>query len=240
MLGIAASLGVLACRDQGASEGGARGGPGASTPREGKSVIAVDTTHVNRNGRLVGMRIAILATDGFEQSELVEPRQAFVNEGATTVVVSPKSGMIQGQQHDDKGDFVEVDLPLSDARPEQFDALQLPGGVVSSDRLRLVPAAVAFVGAFANGNRPIAAICHGLWTMVDADVLMGRKVTSWPSLKTDLTNAGAQWEDRAVVDDRNFVTSRKPEDIPAFNEHAIALFAKYAKTAIGGGPSDNP
>jgi protease I len=188
------------------------------------------------------MRVAILATDGFEQAELIEPRQAFTNEGAATIVVSPKSGAIQGYQHDEKADFVGVDLPLSDARPEQFDALQLPGGVINSDRLRLVPAAVAFVGAFANGNKPIAAICHGLWTMADADVLMGRKVTSWPSLKTDLTNAGAHWEDQPVVDDQNFVTSRKPEDIPAFNEHAIVLYAKYrgGKPAIGGGPSEKP
>jgi protease I len=240
MLGLAASLGAGACRDQGVSDGEVRGGPAASKPRQGKSVVAVDTTHVNRKGRLVGMRVAILATDGFEQAELIEPRQAFTNEGAATVVVSPKSGVIQGYQHDEKGDFVEVDLPLSDARPEQFDALQLPGGVVNSDGLRLVPAAVAFVGAFANGNKPIAAICHGLWTMADSDVLMGRKVTSWPSLKTDLTNAGAHWEDRPVVDDGNLVTSRKPDDIPVFNEHAIALFAKYRKPAIGGGPTETP
>jgi protease I len=194
---------------------------------------------VNRNGRLIGLHVAILATDGFEQSELVEPRQAFANEGARTTVVSPKGGMIQGYRHGEKADMVKVDMLLADARPEMFDALQLPGGVVNSDRLRLEPAAVELVGTFARGNKPIAAICHGLWTMADADVLMGRTVTSWPSLKTDLTNAGAHWEDRPVVDDANFVTSRKPEDIPAFAEHAVTMFARYnGKPAIGGGPSE--
>jgi protease I len=235
ILGLAASLGAGACRNDAPSEKGAQSGT-----RAGRSVVEVDTTHVNRNGRLAGMNVAILATDGFEQAELVEPRQAFANEGAKTTVIAPKLGAIQGYKHDEKGDLVNVDMLLIDAKPEQFDALQLPGGVVNSDRLRLEPAAASFVGAFANGNRPIAAICHGLWTMADADVLMGRTVTSWPSLKTDLVNAGAHWEDKPVVDDGNFVTSRKPQDIPAFNEHAIALFAKYKKAAIGGGPTEEP
>jgi protease I len=239
MLGLVAGLAAGGCRNDRYNNEGAHPGSTVPASREGRSVVEVDTTHVNRNGRLAGLHVGILATDGFEQSELVEPRQAFVNEGARTTVVSPKGGTIQGYRHGEKADSVKVDMLLADARPELFDALQLPGGVVNSDKLRLEPAAIELVGAFANGHKPIAAICHGLWTMADADVLMGRKVTSWPSLKTDLTNAGAHWEDKPVVDDANFVTSRKPDDIPLFNEHAILMFAKYSgKPAIGGGPTD--
>jgi protease I len=212
--------------------------PNPPAPR----VVAVNTTHINQQGKLAGLRVAILATDGFEQSELVEPRQAFANEGASTVVVSPKTGQIQGYLHEQPVDFVQTDLALEDANPADFDALQLPGGVMNSDKLRLLPSAIAFVQSFARSGKPIAAICHGLWTMVDADVVRGRTLTSWPSLKNDLKNAGAKWVDETVVQDRNFVTSRKPEDITAFNAKAIEVFGKYGagvtKPAIGGGPRE--
>ena len=207
----------------------------------GPRVIGVNTSHIDETGKLSGFRIAILATDGFEQAELIEPRQAYANLGAVTVIVSPKTGYLQGYEHEQAMDVVKADLSLEDANPADFDALELPGGVINSDKLRLVPGAVAFVQAFARNGKPIAAICHGLWTMVDAGVVRGRTVTSWPSLKTDLTNAGAKWVDQDVVQDRNFVTSRKPADIPAFNERAIAIFEKElhaasVKPAIGGGP----
>jgi protease I len=151
------------------------------------------------------------------------------------VIVSPKLGEIQGWKHDDKADRVKVDMTIEDADPEQFDALVLPGGVMNADALRLEPRVALFVKTFAQSGKAIAAICHGLWSMADADVVRGRKVTSWPTLKTDLKNAGATWVDQEVVVDRNFVTSRKPEDVPAYNAKAIALFAKR-RAAIGGGP----
>jgi protease I len=173
---------------------------------------------------LEGKRIAILATDGFEQSELVAPRKGLVAEGAETVVVSPKSGQIQGFKHHDKADTVKVDLTLDQANPETFDGLMLPGGALNPDALRMDPKAVAFVRAFAATGKPIAAICHGPWTLVEADVVRDRTLTSWPSIKTDLKNAGAHWIDREVVQDRNLVTSRKPDDIPAFTAAAIGIF----------------
>jgi protease I len=204
------------------------------------TVIGVNTRSIDFDGKLAGIRVAILATDGFEEAELVDPRQAYADQGASTVIVSTKTGEIQGYKHDEKADRVKVDMLIEDADPEQFDALALPGGVVNADRLRLEPKVALFVKTFAQSGKPIAAICHGLWSMADADVLRGRTVTSWPTLKTDLKNAGAKWVDQEVAVDRNFVTSRKPEDIPAFNTKAIALFAKH-RAAIGGGPpSDQP
>jgi len=171
--------------------------------------------------RLQGKRIAILATDGFEQSELEKPRAAFDSEGAKTVIVSPKSGQIQGFQHHDKGATFKVDQALEQADVQSFDALLLPGGVINPDQLRTVPKAVEFVRSFAQSGKPIFAICHGPWTLVEADVVRGRKLTSWPSVKTDLKNAGANWVDQEVVSDRGLITSRKPDDIPAFVEKAI-------------------
>jgi len=171
--------------------------------------------------RLNGKRIAILATDGFEQAELEKPRAAFASEGAQTVLVAPKSGEIQGFHHHDKGDRFKVDEELERADPSKYDALLLPGGVINPDQLRMLPKAVEFVRAFAQSDKPIFAICHGPWTLVEADVVRGRKLTSWPSLKTDLKNAGANWVDQEVVCDRGLVTSRKPDDIPAFVAKAI-------------------
>jgi len=175
---------------------------------------------------LIGKHIAILATDGFEQVELVEPRRALEREGAQTSIVSLKDGRIQGFHHADKGDFFEVDLSLDRADPNLFDALLLPGGVLNPDALRMDSRAVAFVKAFATTRRPIAAICHGPWTLVEADVVREHKLTSWPSLRTDLENAGACWLDQEVVRDGRLVTSRKPDDIPAFVQATIETFAE--------------
>ncbi len=178
-------------------------------------------------GPLRGKTIAILATDGFEQAELEEPRRALDEAGAKTVLVSPKEGgWIQGFHHHDKADPFPVDIELKNADPNLFDALLLPGGALNPDQLRMIPEAVAFVRAFAETGRAIAAICHGPWTLVEADAVRGRTVTSWPSIKTDLINAGANWVDREVVSDRGLVTSRKPADIPAFNRKMIEAFAE--------------
>lgn len=177
------------------------------------------------SSELKGKKIAILATDGFEQSELIEPRKALNNAGATTVVIAPKNGEIKGWNKKDWGQPVKVDMPLADANPNDFDALVLPGGVMNPDHLRMEPAAVNFVRQFVSTGRTVAAICHGPWTLVEADVLRNRTVTSWPSLKTDLKNAGATWVDQAVVTDGQFIFSRKPDDIPAFSKQIIEYVA---------------
>jgi len=174
---------------------------------------------------LKGRKIAILVTDGFEWVELVEPRQALDEAGAKTSVVSPKDGRVRGWNHKEWGQEVAVDLTLDEARPEDFDALQLPGGVINPDSLRMQPKAIAFVKDFFDAGKPVAAICHGPWTVIEAGAARGRRVTSWPSLKTDLANAGADWVDQEVVVDRGLVTSRNPGDIPAFNREMIKLFS---------------
>jgi len=173
-----------------------------------------------------GRRVAILATDGVEQVELTEPRKALDDAGATTTVVSPKSGTIKGWQHDHWGDQIKVDLPLDQARADDFDALMLPGGVMNPDTLRMDERAVRFVRSFFDAGKPVASICHGPWMVVEADVVRGRTLTSWPSLKTDIRNAGGDWVDREVVTDEGLVTSRKPDDIPAFNRKMIEEFAE--------------
>lgn len=184
--------------------------------------------------KLNGKRIAILATDGVEQVELTEPRKALDEAGAKTVVVSPKSGRIKGWQHDHWGDEIPVDLALESATAETFDALLLPGGVMNPDRLRGNKQAVQFVKNFFDAGKPIAAICHGPWMLVEADAVRGRSVTSWPSLQTDLRNAGAEWSDQDVVTDEGIVTSRKPDDIPAFNRKMIEEFAEGRHEARSG------
>jgi len=176
---------------------------------------------------LHGKKIAILATDGFEQVELEQPQQMLRDAGAQTTIVSIKAGKIQGFNHHDKADQFAVDRTLEDARVDDFDALLLPGGALNPDALRAEPKAVAFVKGFADSGKPIAAICHGPWTLVEADVVRGRTVTSWPSIRTDLRNAGAHWVDREVVDDGGLITSRKPADIPAFVSKAIEAFAGH-------------
>ena len=187
---------------------------------------------------LSGMKIAILVADGFELPELVEPRKALDEAGAETLIVSPMKGQVQGWNHFDKADKFAVDMPLEKADEEFFGALLLPGGVANPDQLRVLPKAVAFVRAFFDTGKPVATICHGPWTLVEADVLSGRTITSWPSIKTDLKNAGARWVDREVVVDDGLVSSRKPDDIPAFNRKMIEEFARSrnvrsARTTMG-------
>jgi protease I len=176
--------------------------------------------------QLKGKKIAALVDQGFEQSELLEPRKALEQAGAEVHVVSPQRGDVKGWQHTDWGQSVRVDCELSSARASEYDGLLLPGGVMNPDRLRANPAAVAFVKEFVTANKPIAAICHGPWTLIEAGAVEGRRMTSWPSLKTDLTNAGALWTDQEVIVDRGLVTSRKPDDIPAFNRKMIEEFAE--------------
>ena len=170
---------------------------------------------------LNGKKIAILATDGFEQAELLEPRKALDEAGAKTVVISPKSGEIRGWNKKEWGESVKVDQTLGQASADEFDALMLPGGVMSPDHLRMEPKAVEFVRQFASSGKTIAAICHGPWMLAEAGAIKGKTVTSWPSLKTDLKNAGARWVDREVETDGQFITSRKPDDIPAFSRTFI-------------------
>ena len=182
---------------------------------------------------LKGCKVAILATDGFEQVELTEPRKALEEAGAETIIVSPKEDQIRGWKHTEWGDKVEVDEPLDSASPERFDALLLPGGAMNPDKLRMEPKAVKFVQAFFEANKPVAAICHGPWMLVEAGVADGRKIASWPSIKTDLRNAGAEWKDEEAVADGNLVSARKPDDIPAFNRAMIDLFSKGRQRARG-------
>jgi protease I len=181
--------------------------------------------------QLDGCRVAVLATDGFEQTELIKPAEALEEAGADVRVVAPKGGAIRGWNHTEWGDRVEVDLTLDEADADSFDCLVLPGGVMNPDRLRMDPKAVQFVRRFVDAGKPIAAICHGPWTLIEAGAVEGKRIASWPSLKTDLRNAGAEWVDERVVVDGNFVTSRKPDDIPAFNKQMIELFAGAAHGA---------
>lgn len=181
-------------------------------------------------GNLAGKRIAILATDGFEQSELIEPRNALAGAGAEVEIVSLRPGRIQGMKHKEKGDLVPVSALVADCRASDYDGLVLPGGVSNPDEMRTHPEAVLFVTDFFRLGKPVGAICHGLWMLVEADVVSGRTLTSWPSLMTDLRNAGADWVDREVVLDDNLVTSRKPSDLPAFCDKFIML--------VGAGEND--
>jgi protease I len=175
---------------------------------------------------LKGKRVAVLATDGFEESELLEPKRALEGAGAHVDVVSPAQGRIRGWKHTDWGTDVPVDRAVAEASADDYDALLLPGGVMNPDRLRTDVHAVTFTREMFNAGKPIAAICHGPWTLVEANVVRGFRVTSWPSIKTDLVNAGANWVDEQVVVDRGLVTSRKPDDIPAFNSRMIEEFAE--------------
>jgi protease I len=180
---------------------------------------------------LKGKKIAILATDGFEQSELMEPRRALDEAGAKTEVIAPKSGKIRGWHMKDWGESVNVDKTVENANPSEYDGLVLPGGVMNPDHLRMDPKAVNFVRQFISTGKTVAAICHGPWTLIEAGALTGRKITSWPSLKTDLKNAGANWVDQEVVTDGQFITSRKPDDIPAFNRAVIQSVEHGAQRA---------
>ncbi|MEO6526198.1 MAG: type 1 glutamine amidotransferase domain-containing protein [Gemmatimonadaceae bacterium] len=174
---------------------------------------------------LKGRRVAILATDGVEQVELVEPRKALDAAGAITHLISPKPGTIQGMNHDEKGDQLPVDRVLADVHASEYDALLLPGGVANPDRLRTDEQAVQFVREFMLSEKPVAAICHGPWLLVEADAVAGRRLTSWPSLRTDIRNAKGEWVDQEVMVDEKLITSRKPADIPAFSAAIVREFA---------------
>ena len=176
--------------------------------------------------RLQGCRVAVLATDGFEQVELEKPVAALREAGAQVEVVAPHGGQIQGFNHHDKGRMVPVDRELRETSADQYDAIVLPGGVINPDELRLVPEAIAFIRSFAEEGKPIAAICHGPWTLINAEAVEGKRMTSWPSLEVDLENAGAQWVDEQVVVDQGLVTSRRPDDLPAFCDKMIEEFAE--------------
>ena len=188
---------------------------------------------------LQGKKVAILVADGFEQVELTGPRQALHEAGAETRIVSPAKGQVQGWKHFDKGEKFTVDVPLEQARPQEFDALLLPGGVANPDQLRIIPKAVDFIRHFFTEGKPVAAICHALWPLIDAEVVRGRTMTSWPSLKTDLINAGARWVDQDVVVDNGLVSSRKPDDIPAFNRKMVEEIkeGKHQRQPVGAGPA---
>ena len=196
------------------------------------------------NQRLQGKTVAVLATDGVEQVELTKPVEALREAGANVLVVSPKGGQIQGWNHLDRGEMIRVDRELAQARPEEFDALVLPGGVINPDQLRLVPPAIDFIRAFVQAGKPIASICHGPWTLINARGVSGKRMTSWPSLQVDLINAGADWVDEQVVVDDGLVTSRKPDDLPAFCAKMIEEFAEgrhdRARRDAGAGQGPQP
>jgi protease I len=191
---------------------------------------------------LDGKKVAILVADGFEQVELTEPKAALEKAGADTEIVSPSADKVWGWEETDWGKSFPVDVPLKKAKADDYDALLLPGGVMNPDKLRIEPKAIEFIRSFFNAGKPVAAICHGPWTLIDAGVAEGRRLTSYPSIKTDLKNAGAEWVDEQVVVDNGLVTSRKPADLPAFNRKMLEEFAegvhgpekkrRYAYTAI--------
>src|ERR1700730_8774923 len=184
--------------------------------------------------KLSGKKVAILAADGFEEVELTKPRKALDEAGAKTSVVSIKPGKIQGMNHADKRATVAVDQTLAGAKPQDFDALLIPGGLMNPDALRSNEDALEFVRHFFREGKPVAGICHAPWVLIDACVLRGRTLTSWPAIKTDVRNAGGNWVDQEVVVDNGLVTSRKPDDIPAFNEKMIEEFCEGRHTTTSG------
>lgn len=178
---------------------------------------------------LKGLKVAIVLTDGFEQSEMTEPRKALKEAGAEAILISPKESKVKGWKHTDWGDEFDVEQEIKNANPDDYQALLLPGGVMNPDKLRLSEESIAFIHSFVKNNKPIAAICHGPWTLINAEGVKNKSMTSWPSIKMDLINAGAKWEDKKVIRDGNLVTSRKPDDIPDFNKEMIAMFGEKLK-----------
>ena len=181
--------------------------------------------------KLDGMRVAIIAATDFEQVELEEPQKALEHAGATTKIISNQSGKITGMKHDEKKDQFDVSLTLDYANPDEFDAVLLPGGALNADFLRLQPKAQEFVRRFDQAGKPIASICHAPWLLVSAGLVKGRHLTSYHTIQDDIRNAGGNWEDREVIRDRNWVTSRQPDDIPAFNREMIKMFAELRQPA---------
>jgi len=177
-----------------------------------------------------GMKIAILIADGFEEVEMTKPRQALDDAGAKTSIVSPKKDKVKAWDMKEWSKEYPVDVPLESANANDFDALLLPGGVINPDKLRMEPKAVAFAKAFFDAGKPVAAICHGPWTVIEAGYAKGKQIASWPSLKTDLRNAGAEWVDQESVVDGNLVSARNPDDIPAFNKAMIDVFSRARQT----------
>jgi protease I len=182
------------------------------------------------NQQLKGMRVAILATDMVEEVELTKPRQALDDAGATTTLIAPESGEILSANHFDKGKSYPVDDTLENAKPEDFDAVLLPGGALNADKLRVNPQAQSFVQATTNAAKPLAVICHGPWLLIDSGLVKGKHLTSYHTIAEDLRNAGAEWSDEPVVVDGLFVSSRQPDDIPQFNDAMIKLFSESHKT----------
>lgn len=180
-----------------------------------------------QNSRLDGMRVAVLVNDDFEQAEMTEPRKALDAAGATTVLISSKPGQVTGMNHDTKADSFKVDMTLDQANPNDFDAVLLPGGALNADSMRMNPKAQNFVKQIDQGGRPIAVICHAPWLLVSAGCVKGRTMTSYATIQNDIRNAGATWVDKEMVRDRNWVSSRSPKDLPAFNPAMVALFAEH-------------
>ncbi len=184
-----------------------------------------------QGSQLSGMKVAIIVSDDFEQVEMTEPRKAFEEAGAKTILISVKPGKVKGINHDQIGDSFPVDQTLDQAKPDDFDALLLPGGALNADFIRLSPQAQAFVKAFANDQKPIAVICHAPWLLISAGLVKGRTLTSFHTIQDDIRNAGGNWVDQEVVEDGNLLSSRQPDDIPAFSQAAIALFMRSKATA---------
>ena len=174
---------------------------------------------------LKGKRVAIIVTDGFEQIEMTSPREALEKEGAKCALIAPKEGEVHGFKHHEKAEKFKVDLTLAKANASEFDAVMLPGGVVNADAIRIDKKAQQFVQEIDRAGKPIAVICHGPWLLISAGLMKGRHITSWPTLQDDLRNAGGNWEDKECIRDRNWVSSRKPDDLPVFNREMISLFA---------------
>jgi protease I len=183
------------------------------------------------NKELAGMKVAILVTNGFEQAELEEPRRVLEQSGAETTIIAPEGGTVQGMNHDEKAEEFAVDMQFDEAHPDEFDAVLLPGGVVNADKLRVNEKAQFFVRAMDKTGKPIAVICHGAWLLVSAGLVKGRHLTSYHTLQDDIRNAGGRWSDQEVVLDRNWVSSRRPDDIPAFNQKMLEVFALHHSTA---------
>ncbi|GAC1362443.1 MAG: type 1 glutamine amidotransferase domain-containing protein [Ktedonobacteraceae bacterium] len=177
--------------------------------------------------QLNGLRVAILVSDDFEQVEMTEPRKALDQAGATTKIIAPKAGKVAGVNHDEKADSFNVDATLDEVKPDDFDAVLLPGGALNADFIRVNPKAQAFVQQVDKSGRPIAVICHAPWLLVSAGLVKGRSLTSYHTIQDDIRNAGGNWSDKEMVRDHNWVSSRSPEDLPAFNQAMLSLFAEY-------------